>query len=267
MQNNRKETLYQMIINSILIDIETGKLKAGDQIPTEEKLSEIFQVSRITSIRAVKELEYRGIVSRTKGKGTFINEFHKHNRLQVKNIKILSTILPFNADTGLGIMRGIEKACKQTVYSATFHNSRDEGKDEEEILIDLLEKDIEGIIIYPQSELNSLEIYSKFLIKRMPIVFLDRRIQGIVSPCIASNNFQGGYDITNFLISQGHIQIAFVSISKRDVETERERISGYCQALIDAKIVVSKDLIITLYFIDLFHNLGCLFVFFFVKIV
>jgi len=52
--------------------IESGELKTGEKIPSENKLSELYQISRMTVRQAIKELVEEELLYREKGKGTFI---------------------------------------------------------------------------------------------------------------------------------------------------------------------------------------------------
>jgi GntR family transcriptional regulator len=45
----------------------------GDQIPGEQDLCELYRISRTVVRQALRELELEGVVSRRKGKGTFIS--------------------------------------------------------------------------------------------------------------------------------------------------------------------------------------------------
>lgn len=45
----------------------------GDQISGEQELCELYQVSRTVVRQALRELELKGVISRRKGKGTFIS--------------------------------------------------------------------------------------------------------------------------------------------------------------------------------------------------
>jgi GntR family transcriptional regulator len=45
----------------------------GDQIPGEQDLCELYQVSRTVVRQALRELELEGVINRRKGKGTFIS--------------------------------------------------------------------------------------------------------------------------------------------------------------------------------------------------
>jgi GntR family transcriptional regulator len=46
----------------------------GDQIPGEQDLCELYNVSRTVVRQSLRELELAGVISRRKGKGTFISE-------------------------------------------------------------------------------------------------------------------------------------------------------------------------------------------------
>lgn len=64
--------LYIQIATSIRSDIYSGKYAAGNNLPTENKLCEIFSVSKITVRKAVELLEKQGLIKKIRGKGTFV---------------------------------------------------------------------------------------------------------------------------------------------------------------------------------------------------
>lgn len=66
------EPLYQQLIEIIKEQINTGKLKTGDQIPTEAELSERYNVSRITVRKAIELLAEDDILIKKQGIGTFV---------------------------------------------------------------------------------------------------------------------------------------------------------------------------------------------------
>jgi GntR family transcriptional repressor for pyruvate dehydrogenase complex len=69
-----KDRLYQRIVDQITRAILTGKMNAGDQVPTETELAEQFAVSRTVVREAINTLKSRGLVEVTPGKGTFITQ-------------------------------------------------------------------------------------------------------------------------------------------------------------------------------------------------
>ena len=54
--------------------VETGALRAGDQLPTIRKLAEDLVMNSNTVIRAYRELEHEGVVELRHGAGAFISE-------------------------------------------------------------------------------------------------------------------------------------------------------------------------------------------------
>ncbi|GGW88086.1 histidine utilization repressor [Alteromonas halophila] len=59
---------------ALLDDIETGRLRAGEKVPSENQLAQRFSVSRMTARRALTELVDEGILARTQGVGTFVSD-------------------------------------------------------------------------------------------------------------------------------------------------------------------------------------------------
>lgn len=65
--------LYEKIAQQIEQAVLTGKLSAGDRLPSEKELGEQFRVSRTAVREAVKALREKGLVEVYPGRGTFIS--------------------------------------------------------------------------------------------------------------------------------------------------------------------------------------------------
>ena len=66
--------LYKQLKDLIAKQISEGVLKPNDRIPTEEELSKMYSVSRITVRKAVSELVEEDVLAKKQGKGTFVRE-------------------------------------------------------------------------------------------------------------------------------------------------------------------------------------------------
>jgi GntR family transcriptional regulator len=66
--------MYFQIQTQLLQMIEAGRLRAGDPLPSEEELSRIYGVSRMTSRQALQALKSQGFASRHKGQGSFVSQ-------------------------------------------------------------------------------------------------------------------------------------------------------------------------------------------------
>ncbi|KRN99941.1 transcription regulator [Companilactobacillus kimchiensis] len=64
--------LYQSMLNDLIQKIESGQLPDDSKLPSEQKLGEIYKVSRITVRRALAELENRNYIYKKQGQGSFV---------------------------------------------------------------------------------------------------------------------------------------------------------------------------------------------------
>src|SRR6266480_2900551 len=70
MRTNRPRK-YLEVYTALRRDLQSGRWKHGDRMPTEAELVETFGVSRITVARAMRDLQAAGLVKRRAGSGTF----------------------------------------------------------------------------------------------------------------------------------------------------------------------------------------------------
>ena len=64
--------LYYQLKTMLLEAIQSGQLKADDQLATESELAQTYEVSKITVRHALRELADLGYVRREQGRGTFV---------------------------------------------------------------------------------------------------------------------------------------------------------------------------------------------------
>jgi GntR family transcriptional regulator, transcriptional repressor for pyruvate dehydrogenase complex len=67
-----KRRAYEDVVAQIRALIDDGRLKQGDQLPTERELSETFRVSRATIREAIRTLESLKLVQSRQGDGTYV---------------------------------------------------------------------------------------------------------------------------------------------------------------------------------------------------
>lgn len=72
LESNSATPLYQQLYDTLSEQINAGKYQAGDKIPSEDQLSKMFKVSRITVRSALKHLVDDNVLIKKKGKGTFV---------------------------------------------------------------------------------------------------------------------------------------------------------------------------------------------------
>lgn len=93
-QKNSRTPLFRQIVDSIVHNISTGKLKMDEKIPSINSLSKELRLSRDTVEKAYKVLKERKIVSPVLGKGYYI----KRTEL-ISEVNILFLISKLNMPT------------------------------------------------------------------------------------------------------------------------------------------------------------------------
>src|SRR4051812_7784794 len=121
--------LYLKLYNFVVNEIKEGKLKSGDRVPSEKELAALFNVSRITSKKALERLEQASLIERMRGKGSFVSmalpDFSEIAAEDSKedladedtNWGLLGLIVPdFSATYGLDLVKAIETRCAELKY-------------------------------------------------------------------------------------------------------------------------------------------------------
>lgn len=68
------QPLYKQLVHDLTDKIQSGDLAEGIKLPSEQEISELYGVSRITVRTALKELASEGLIISKQGKGTFVGK-------------------------------------------------------------------------------------------------------------------------------------------------------------------------------------------------
>lgn len=237
----KKETLYAKVYNDIISKIKSGELKVGEKLPKEIELTKIYGVSRITVARALKDLAESNLIYRVKKSGTFVN-----GKLNHSTPLIIPTILPFEGDFN-DIMTGIQNTALTYNVFTPFYNTRNNAERERSFLKELLSSSLDGLIVYPCMSFHNLDLYAAILTKKIPIVCIDRPIEGIETPLVTSTNADSMCGIVDKLAAKGHKRIGFFSISEQMAYTETERFRGFCRGLVKNGLPLRKEYLFNTY--------------------
>jgi GntR family transcriptional regulator len=66
--------LYVQLVEHLKHAIETGTIKAGDQLPSVRKMAEDLLINPNTVVRAYRDLDAEGILELRHGSGVFVRE-------------------------------------------------------------------------------------------------------------------------------------------------------------------------------------------------
>ncbi len=85
-----RQRLAQQVIDELRRQIEAGRLKEGDQLPTEPQLEASFGVSRTVVREAIADLRSAGYVRPIQGKGVFVSDPKASRRFTLTPVEIRS---------------------------------------------------------------------------------------------------------------------------------------------------------------------------------
>lgn len=141
------------------------------------------------------------------------------------------------------IAYNIEKEAMKRDYNVLIGNTFEDVNQEISQLRNMYSKRIDGIIIAPAytKDRKIREEYLGLYEGDIPTVFVDRKVKDVRKNLVQSNNIQGAYESTKYLLDLGHRQIAVIATS--NYITVNERIQGYKKALSEYGIPFDKKLI------------------------
>lgn len=69
---DKSRPIYMQFADFLTSQIAEGNIKSGDALPSERRLAEDFEVSRVTVRKAVEQLAVEGLVLQRPGSGTYV---------------------------------------------------------------------------------------------------------------------------------------------------------------------------------------------------
>ena len=243
MNQENGKTKYYTLMEELKAAILSGRIRAGEKLPSENQLSEQYQISRHTVRKALSILIQEGYIVAEHGRGTFCSDRMSHLK-KSKNIAVITTYISDYIFPRL--IQGMDKVLTENGYSIILKNTANSRTREAKVLEDILTKDIDGLIIEPSKSqilCRHMNLYQLLDDYQIPYVF----IQGVYSqmrekPHILMDDCRGGYLAAKYLLDLGHENL--VGIFKADDFQGRERHKGYVKALQEAGYYYDPDRVI-----------------------
>lgn len=139
---------------------------------------------------------------------------------------------------------GIEETAYDAGYNVTICQSLDQLQREKKIIESLSANRVDGVLISISMETKDDQYLQILKNIGTPLVFFDRHIDMPGNSIVVIDDFQGGFDATEHLISQGCKNIAHFS-GPQELEIYKNRFKGYRAALEKHNIPLIHELILT----------------------
>lgn len=249
-----KKHLYQKIYNDLLQGIKLKRFPPGSRLPSEKELTEQYNVSRITSKKALEMLAEQNLITRMPGKGSYVLGFEEREsekaasdpslvRSMEGGRRMVGVVMDsFGTDFGGGIVIGIERECRRQNFRMILKCTYGDMEEETKAIEDLIAMGVQGIILMcVQGETYNANVLKLFL-ERFPIVLVDREMTGLPIPCVSTDNYRAAKELMELLIGKGHTGICFLSHPFMQTSTVAARFTGYLDCMLEHGLVTNEDM-------------------------
>lgn len=163
--------------------------------------------------------------------------------LKAQRNRSVGVLLP---DMSVPFFGNVLNALERTLREHGYHvliscYGSDHGRERDNLHF-LLTNGIDGLIYFPE-DVSAAEFYELSANISIPIVQVDRCIQGVTSDTVLVNNVDAAYAAVSHLISRGHRRLGLIS-GPKTVLTAKERQIGYLRALSDHGIAYDDTLVL-----------------------
>jgi GntR family transcriptional regulator of arabinose operon len=231
--------LYEQVKRQLLEAIASGGYSPGVPFVTQREICERFGVSHATAVRALNDLAAEGYVVRRRGSGTFVAE-RPAGRSRGAG-RTIACVLQFQGPHVSQVLAGIEASCAELGYRLYLTHCEGDPRREERALLDALDHQADGIMVYPAEDSAPDSAYTEVLASGVPLVLLDRYRPELATDAVVADNFGAGRLLTEALIAAGHRTMATLW-DETTVTSVRDRLAGHIDALRRHGITVRPDL-------------------------
>lgn len=156
-------------------------------------------------------------------------------RSQTVGLLISDVRNPFFAD----VAHGAEQAALRSSYVTLLANANEDPKQQDTYLESFLTQRVDGIIIAPQGEESA---HLRALATTVPLVFVDRTVDGFEVPSVTSDNALGIDQAVAHLADRGHTRIGYIG-GPRSISTGRARHDAFVRAVARHRLDTDPGLI------------------------
>jgi DNA-binding LacI/PurR family transcriptional regulator len=234
---------YQQVFDAIKESVSSRRYLPGQRLPSEAALVEEFGTSRITVVRALRELQQMGIVQRRVGSGTYVTD-----GTATSSSMLFGLLIPNLSDTEIfgPICQGMAESSRRRKHALLWGDTTSVPETKETQTLELcrqyVAKKVAGVFFAPlewtpQNDRINQAAISVLEQAAIPIVLLDRCFlpypKGSRYDLVAIDHRRAGYMVTEHLLGLGCQRIAFVAYA-HSASTVEARIAGYREALFAA---------------------------------
>ena len=216
-----------------------ARMRVNNFMPKNAKRTSSYDVARVAGVsRATVSAYLNGSryvspelskkIDRAVNKLKYIPDPHAR-ALKMKDTKTIGLVIPVMSQFYTPMIRAINEMAHENKYGFLLSSSEEDLQREREVLEIMLAKRISGILLAPCSESNRKFIHG-IRESGIPVVQVNRRIEGLAIDSVVSNNYQVAHRVTEQLIAQGRKRIVWLGLDPNSLANVEKK-AGYESAL------------------------------------
>lgn len=209
----------QQLASILTESIESGAFAAGERVPSENELSQRYAISRATVREAIAALVQSGMLTRTQGKGTFVNGDARRNRAGATVALFTKAHEHVYEAQTRAVVRGLQRHGIMPLVIDAGDMGNDKAAVDAAIENALLH-DVAGVVMDADLTAALDRVCRSRGFARPPVAVLDMPPSAAVPPATVyvSPDFEAGTRLgTEHLIRLGHKDILFLAHSHQAI--------------------------------------------------
>jgi GntR family transcriptional regulator, arabinose operon transcriptional repressor len=240
---------HERVYSALRKEIQSGRLKKGDRLPSEAELVRTFGASRITVGRAVRDLQAAGLVERRAGSGTYVRSPQTSGALS------FGLLIPDLGETEIfePICQGMMASPLAREHALIWGSPAGSSKEERawQLCRQYINRGVSGVFFAPLELSSDKDDVNERIARaldeaRIPTVLLDRTVVPYPGrghhDLVGIDNRRAGYVITEHLLRLGARSIAFLAMPHA-AATVDAREAGYREALYTWHAPIDRSLV------------------------
>jgi LacI family transcriptional regulator len=127
-------------------------------------------------------------------------------------------------------INGVERVAEEQGYNVILSQSHEDVATEARIVDVMVRHRVDGVIVSVTKNTTDMAPFQKLLAMGIPVVCITREPKAEQFDFVSSNNREGAFTATEFLIKKGHRRIAHL-MGPAGMRTSQARFEGYKEAL------------------------------------
>lgn len=140
------------------------------------------------------------------------------------------------------LLRSIEDTAHGRGVAILASSLDEEPEREQSLVASLVRRRVDGLVLMPATKRQ--DYLAEDLQSGLPVVFVDRRPQGVDADSVTVDNVLGARVAAQHLAAQGHSRIAYLG-DLQAIQTATDRLAGFQQGLREFAVGLDQELAVT----------------------